>query len=66
MMSKEVDEIACDIMVAWLNAIGSAPCGEDTNAAHKALDLLSDEDKITGFYKKICKTVVETYKPSDD
>jgi len=51
-MDKGKTEIACDITVAWLNALGQsvATCPE-------VKDILIDKEQILEFYKTMYKSV---------
>ena len=59
--AKDLYEVAGEITVAWLAAIGRAP-GENASTARMALELLSDQDRVSEFYKKIYETTIEAYK----
>ncbi len=64
-MSKSADEIAADIVVAWLHAIGSAGASSP-QPAFKTLETLVDQDKITEFYSKVYKVVRNAFSNSKE
>lgn len=61
-MSKTIDEMATKITQSWLEAIGSCAGGDTSSPALKALEALSNTDKINQFYKDIHKTISECNK----
>jgi len=61
-MGKDFGELAGDIMVAWLSAIGSANGGDTSSASLKAQKILSDQETVAGFYEKILRAIRKAYK----